>query len=132
MFRHLHAFVALSLALLVTPQAVSAQGVIEHILDRKGKAFRECSTIYEEGERRAVLDAAATPQGTFGSTYIRRDKGEWMATCMNTHGFERVLDSLAALDSRALARMSREQISTARKSDRDRAAESVESWRRIP
>ena len=98
-------------------------------MDKKGTAFRECTDEFERGERYVVIEAASRTPSSFGSTYIAGDKSTWMVSCMNNSGFSVAFDSLAGVDSRSLARMSRDQINAARRSDIDRSAVDVAGWK---
>jgi len=110
-------------------ESASAQGILDRFTNQKAKVFEECSINYEHFERQSVIAAAAKPIGSFGSTYIRSDKGEWMKDCMGRRGFRLAFDSLAQFDSVTLSRMSREQINTMRKADADRAADDLAGWK---
>lgn len=123
-----HAWILVA-SLCWLPNVASAQSLIDRVINRKSTAFKDCTENFEYFERQAVIDAAAKPVGSFGSTYIPRDKGEWMKGCMGARGSSLAFDSLAHLDSAALSRMSREQINAVRKADADRAANELAGWK---
>ncbi|MFZ6694105.1 hypothetical protein [Undibacterium sp. SXout20W] len=102
---------------------------VTHMFDVREKAMKECSERYEQNERDAVFRAKDNPLGSIGATYIPRDRGEEMITCMDLKGFSIAFNSLSKFNSVELDRMSRETIKKVKKDDANRALADVNGWK---